>query len=193
MTVSEAPFPAAESGARQGPRLRHASFESRVVAGILDGLMLFIIAALFVTAGSMVILISSDFEKVEPSTTAINIFWGAALTIPIAFLLYFFIGWAWRGQTVGAAVMQVRVVKSNGRRLGILGSLARVLGLLAYVVVIAIGCFIAFAYKDSTLIAAAAIGIALILAVAGLVWAAFDRHRRTLHDRLAGTIVVRVE
>ncbi len=164
-----------------------------MVAGILDGLMLFIIASLFVTAGSLVILVSSDFEKVDPSTTAIDIFWISFMAIPVACALYFFIGWAWRGQTVGSAVMQLRVVRSNGRRLGVLGSLARVIGLLAYVLVISIGGLVAFQFRDSTAIAAAAVAIALLLSLAGLLWAAFDRHRRALHDRLAGTVVVRVE
>src|SRR6185295_9188633 len=47
-----------------------------VAAGALDVLVLFIIAALLVTVGSLVVLISSDFEKVEPSGTALNTFWG---------------------------------------------------------------------------------------------------------------------
>jgi uncharacterized RDD family membrane protein YckC len=51
---------------------------------------------------------------------------------------------------------------------------------------------VAFAFRNTTAIAAAAISIAFLLAAAGIIWAAFDSHRRTLHDRIAGTIVVRL-
>jgi uncharacterized RDD family membrane protein YckC len=179
--------------ARPGSRLRYATFESRVTAGLLDALVLFIIASLFVMAGSMIILISSDFEKVDPSSTAINIFWGSTAVIPLAFLAYFYACWTWKGQTVGAAVMQVMVIRSDGERLGPLGALARVIGLLVYALFIGAGGLGAYALRDSTPAAAAALAAGLLVALAGLLWSAFDRHRRALHDFLAGTIVVRVE
>ena len=40
--------------------------------------------------------------------------------------------------------------------------------------------------------AAAAIGAALLLVLAAIFWAALDRRRRALHDRIAGTIVVHI-
>ena len=177
---------------RPGIRISYASFESRVAAGALDLLVLFIIASLLISAGSLVVLISSDFEKVDPSGTSINIFWGCAGAIAPAFLLYFFISLAWKGQTIGDAVMQIMVIRSDGRPLGVLGSMARVIGLLIYALIIAGGVVVAFAFRNSTGIAAAAISASFILAAAGIIWAAFDSHRRTLHDRIAGTIVVRL-
>ena len=80
-----------------------------------------------------------------------------------------------------------------GGFLGVLGSIARLIGLLAYVLVIAIGGLGAFAFRDSTGGAAASIAFAFLIASLGFIWAAFDRHRRALHDRIAGTIVVRIE
>ncbi|WP_165772738.1 RDD family protein [Tepidiforma thermophila] len=182
----------AGGGNRPAFRLHYASFESRVAAGALDVLVLFIIASLLVTAGSLIVLISSDFERVEPSSTALSAFWVCVALIPVAFLLYFFIGLAWKGQTVGAAVMQLMVVRSDGRPLGVLGAMARVIGLLAYVLLAGIGIVGAYALRESTVAAGAVLGGALVLAALGILWAAFDRHRRTLHDRLAGTIVVRL-
>ncbi|GIW16618.1 MAG: hypothetical protein KatS3mg063_2471 [Tepidiforma sp.] len=182
----------AGGGNRPAFRLHYASFESRVAAGALDVLVLFIIASLFVTAGSLIVLISSDFERVEPSSTALSAFWVCVALIPVAFLLYFFIGLAWKGQTVGAAVMQLMVVRSDGRPLGVLGAMARVIGLLAYVLLAGIGIVGAYALRESTVAAGAVLAAALVLAALGILWAAFDRHRRTLHDRLAGTIVVRL-
>lgn len=173
-------------------RLRYAPFEARVVASILDLLVLFILAAFFVIVGALIILFSSDFEKTDPSSTAINLFWGCAAAIPVAFMLYFFVSWAWKGQTVGQSVMQVIVVRADGRPLGVLGAVARVIGLLAYVLVVAVGAGAAYALRDSMLLAGVSVGLAFLLVAAGLLWAAFDRRRRTVHDRLAGTLVVRV-
>jgi len=172
--------------------LRYASFESRLVAAVLDLLVVFIIAAIFVSAGAMIILISSEFEKVDPSGTAIDAFWICAGAIFPAVLLYFFVGLAWKGQTVGHSVMQIMVLRSDGNPLGVLGSVARVIGLLTYLVLAGAGTLAAYTLRDSSLQAGAAIGVALLLATLGILWAAFDRHRRCLHDRLAGTIVVRV-
>lgn len=192
MTARSATPRDAARGSRPAFRIHYASFESRVAAGALDVLVMFIIASLLVTAGSLVVLISSDFEKVEPTETALNIFWMCVGAIPPALLLYFFIGLAWKGQTIGASVMQLMVIRSDGRPLGVLGAMARVIGLLIYLLIIALGVIVAFAFRNSTAIAAAAISAAFLLAAFGFVWAAFDSRRRTLHDRIAGTIVVRL-
>jgi uncharacterized RDD family membrane protein YckC len=192
MTVSSAAAQGRGRDSREAYQVRYASFEGRVAAGALDILVLFIIASLFVSAGSLVVLISSDFEKVDPSSTAINLFWVCIVSIIPAYFLYFFIGLAWKGQTVGAAVMQIMVIRSDGRPLGVLGAVARVIGLLFYVLVVLIGVAIAYSLRNSTAGAAAAIAGAFFVATLGFLWAAFDRHRRTLHDRLAGTIVVRI-
>ena len=192
MTVSGAVTRDGQRGRRPSVRISYASFESRVAAGALDVLVLFIIASLLISAGSLVVLISSDFEKVDPSGTSINIFWACTGAIAPVFLLYFFIGLAWKGQTIGAAVMQIMVIRSDGRPLGVLGAMARVIGLLIYALIIAGGVIVGFAFRSSTPIAAGAISAAFLLAAAGVILAAFDSHRRTLHDRIAGTIVVRL-
>ena len=192
MSASATTMQDAERGRRPSYRLHYASFESRVAAGALDVLVMFIIAALLVTAGSVIVLISSDFEKVEPSSTALNAFWVCVGCIPPALLLYFFIGFAWKGQTIGASVMQLMVIRSDGAPLGVLGAMARVIGLLVYALIASGGLIAAYAFRDNSTLAAAAIGGAFVLAAFGFIWAAFDRHRRTLHDRIAGTIVVRL-
>lgn len=192
MSASATTMQDAERGRRPPFRLHYASFESRVAAGALDVLVMFIIAALLVTAGSVIVLISSDFEKVEPSSTALNAFWVCVGCIPPALLLYFFIGFAWKGQTIGASVMQLMVIRSDGHPLGVLGAMARVIGLLVYALIASAGLIVAYAFRENSAIAAGAIGGALLLAAFGFIWAAFDRHRRTLHDRIAGTIVVRL-
>lgn len=192
MTVGTYTSRNAPRSRRSSVPLRYAPFESRVTAGILDVLVLFIIASLLVTAGSLVVLISSDFEKVDPSSTSINVFWGCVIGIIPASLLYFFIGLSWRGQTVGKAVMQIMVIRSDGRPLGVFGAMSRVIGQLVYVLFALGGVLVAFALRDSTMQAAIATAAAFLLIAFGFLLAAFDSHRRTLHDRIAGTIVVRV-
>jgi uncharacterized RDD family membrane protein YckC len=179
-------------GAPRAVRIEYASFEARLVAATLDLLVLVILAALCVLVGSLIVLVSSDFERVDPSDAAINAFWICIGAIAPLVLLYLFVSFAWKGQTIGDAVMQLMVIRSDGRPLGILGSLARVVGLLSYLVIVLAGIIAAVFFQDSTIIAGIAIGIAIFLVLLGILWAAFDGRRRTLHDRLAGTIVVRI-
>ncbi|MBE0609296.1 MAG: RDD family protein, partial [Dehalococcoidia bacterium] len=121
-----------------------------------------------------------------------NAFWICVGCIPPALLLYFFIGFAWKGQTIGASVMQLMVIRSDGRPLGVIGAMARVIGLLVYVLIAGAGVLAAYTLRESTVIAGAVLAGTFVLVAFGFIWAAFDRHRRTLHDRIAGTIVVRL-
>lgn len=172
--------------------IRYASFEARVVAATLDLLVLVILAAILVTAGSLMVLISSDFERTDPSTTSINAFWVCAGAIVPAMLLYLFVSYAWKGQTVGMAVMQLMVIRTDGRPLGAVGAIGRVTGLLVYAFFLAAGGVAAFVLRDTPGAVAGAVGVAALLVVSGLLIAAFDPRRRALHDWMAGTIVVRL-
>ncbi len=193
MTATSAPARAPRNPARPAYRISYGSFESRVVAGTLDLLVIFIIGALMVVIGSTVVLISSDFERVDPSSTALNIFWGCVGAIAPAILLYFFVSLAWKGQTVGAAVMALMVIRSDGRPLGVIGAMARVIGQLIYPLIVAVGALIAFSVRDTTWQAGLAVGLSCLFAAAGFLIAVFDPRRRTLHDRIAGTVVVRIQ
>ena len=179
---------------RPGPqvRIRYASFEARFAAALLDLLVFVILAAVMAIAGSLVVLISSDFERVDPSTTSINAFWACIGAIGPAMLLYVFIAYAWKGQTVGMAVMQLMIIRADGRPLGVLGSVGRVIGLLTYALILAVGGGAAFFFRDSPGVALGVIGAAAAVALLGLLISVFDSRRRTLHDRMAGTIVVRL-
>jgi len=159
---------------------------------MLDALVAFTIVALFVLGGSLVVLFSSDFERVKPSDTALYTFWGMAGAALPAVFLYLFVGLAWKGQTLGAAVMQIMAIRSDGRPLGAGGAMARVVGLLVYPLVLAIGGGVGYAVDGTGPITAIAVGVAGMVATAAIVWAAFDSRRRMLHDRLAGTIIVRL-
>ena len=49
-----------------------------------------------------------------------------------------------------------------------------------------------FTIMASALLAGAAVAVAFLLIALGLFSAAFDRRRRALHDRIAGTVVIRL-
>jgi len=72
--------------------------------------------------------------------------------------------WKLRGSTIGGIVFDLRVVRLDGREIGWETAIVR-----------ALACF-------------------LSLAVAGLgfFWIAFDDHKQAWHDKIAGTVVVRV-
>jgi uncharacterized RDD family membrane protein YckC len=89
--------------------------------------------------------------------------------------------------------MALMVIRTDGKPLGVLGSAARVIGQLAYLLIIAVGLVIAYLFRERTLVAAIAIGVALFVTVLGILWAVFDGKRRAAHDRIAGTIVVRIQ
>src|SRR3990170_3041395 len=76
--------------------------------------------------------------------------------------LYHILLWSWRGQTVGMMAVHVQVLAGNGGRVGRRRAAVRFFGRVASV-------------------------LPLFL---GLLMALFDRKHRTLHDRLAGTVVV---
>lgn len=143
--------------------LRYASFETRLVAFVLDMIVLFSVFLLFVAVAGLQLLLRSDFGEVDPPDSAFCL---AAIIVLIYFFplfpLYFLALWVWRGQTVGKMAMAIKVVRRDGHRLGVGTALLRLVG-----------------YLFSTL-----------LLFAGFLMIAFDRQRRALHDRLADTLVV---
>jgi uncharacterized RDD family membrane protein YckC len=144
-------------------QLRYASFETRLVAFILDLIVLASFFALFVAFALLQLLLRSDFGDNDPPDQA---YYVAAIIILLYFVpfvpLYFVGLWTWRGQTLGKMAMALRVVRSDGRPVGVGAALLRLVG-----------------YMFSTLVL-----------FAGFVMIVFDRQRRGLHDRLADTIVV---
>jgi uncharacterized RDD family membrane protein YckC len=87
----------------------------------------------------------------------------ALLTYVLAFLpLYHILLWSLWGQTIGKMAVHIKVVSRTGGRVSLGRSALRLLGYAASVAPLFLG----------------------------IVIAQFDRERRTLHDRLADTVVV---
>jgi uncharacterized RDD family membrane protein YckC len=72
--------------------------------------------------------------------------------------------WKMKGTTVGGIVFDLKVVRLDGRPLDWSTAIVR-----------ALGCF-----------------LSLVVACLGFIWIAFDREHQAWHDKIAGTVVVRV-
>jgi uncharacterized RDD family membrane protein YckC len=82
-----------------------------------------------------------------------------------ALLLAYHVGfWAWRGTTLGGIVCSLRVVRTHGVELRFVDALVRGLSGVFSIAALGIGCL----------------------------WMINDRERQTWHDKIAGTLVVRV-
>jgi uncharacterized RDD family membrane protein YckC/cytoskeletal protein CcmA (bactofilin family) len=83
--------------------------------------------------------------------------------IPIA-VVYFVAMWTWKGTTVGSIVMGLKLIRTDGRPVNFAVALVRSLSSI-------FSAFVLFL---------------------GFLWAAWDREKQTWHDKIAGTIVVRM-
>ena len=87
---------------------------------------------------------------------------GINTLIGLAYWLYFWSSYG-GGQTVGMRVFGIKVVKTDGSQLDLIGAFIRYIGLILASVVIFIG----------------------------VIWVAFDPQKQGWHDKIAGTYVVK--
>jgi uncharacterized RDD family membrane protein YckC len=179
----------------------HAGLGPRSLAYLLDSLILFAFTMLFALAAFLNIFLRSDSGRENPSDAEI---WASVLilmlTVPCWFLLNVVLS-AKRGQSLGQYVIGLQVVREEGRDAGFLRLLAYLLALhpLLFHPLLA-GFWLLFAYvsislSESTIVFLAALAMALLCLLgplANLLVALSDPQRRGLHDRIAGTKVVRV-
>jgi len=153
---------AAQARNRPAAPLTYASLQLRVVAFILDCIVLASFFMLFVAIGGLQVLLRSDFGGVDPPESAFYIWMGFILAfIPFAFL-YFTLLWIWKGQSVGMMAVHIKVARRDGRPLSPGRALARTL----------------------------AWPLSLLPLGLGLVTIFLDGENRALHDYLAGTTVL---
>ncbi|GAG20640.1 unnamed protein product [marine sediment metagenome] len=178
--------------------LRYASFETRLVAFVLDLIVLFSALALFFAVAFLQILIRTDFGEKDTPDSAV---WAAAImlaTYCFLFLPLYFVGlWVWRGQTVGQVAMAIKVVRRDGRPMGLARAAVRVGGLnfLPFVFGASLLALLATGLAEDALTALilvltlAALAL-IVIQIVGSLMIPFDQQRRALHDRLADTLVV---
>ena len=154
---------AATTADRQPTSRAYAGLQLRIVAFILDVMVLIAFGMLFAAAAGAYLIVDSRFNDGNLSDRAPYVAAVIFLVYVFAFVpLYHILLWSSRGQTVGMMAVHIKVLSRNGGRVTRRRSALRFFGRIFSV-------------------------LPLFL---GLLMALFDRKRRTLHDRLAGTVVV---
>jgi uncharacterized RDD family membrane protein YckC len=87
---------------------------------------------------------------------------GLQTLLGVAYFCYFWSTYG-KGQTLGMRVLNIRVVKTDGSYLDLVGAFLRYVGLVVSIVCLFIG----------------------------VIWAAFDANKQGWHDKIAGTYVVK--
>ena len=152
------PPPPSPSAGAPGPVL--ASYGRRILAWVVDVLI-------FAVPFALVLAATVDFDTADPVASVPA---GVPFAFALAFIGYQAVMIAWRGQTVGAISMSIRVVRVDTH---------------------------AIPGWPPSAIRALVSGVAGLVPVAGIlvsavihVWMFFDPHRQGLQDKAAGTIVV---
>ncbi len=152
---------AAQASNQPAAPLPYASLQLRVVAAILDGIVLISFFMLFMAVGGLQVALRSGFFDRDPPDSAFWVWAGFMLAfIPFA-VLYFILPWLWKGQSVGMVAVHIKVARRDGRPLSLGRAAARTL-----------------AWPLSIL----PLGL-------GLVTIFLDPEKRALHDYLADTAV----
>jgi uncharacterized RDD family membrane protein YckC len=172
-----------------------ASIGGRLAAYALDWVVAFILTCVFLAAGGLVLLVTSDMGREDPPDRAlVAALVIASLVVPVWFVMTL-TGWTWYGRSVGKLAMNQRIVDGRGGPPGLGRSLLR---LFVYVVENAPMAMLlplavaAWVTRERTLLLPALAGSAVVLPVplVSAVLMMIDRRRRSLHDRVAGTLVV---
>ena len=170
--------------------LEIASVGQRVVALVLDMVISLVIPLLAGLVGFAIGLIFIDDPQYDQ---------GAAfglLFLALGFALFGFLGWSifvWflvakRGQSPGKMVLNIRIANVDGSQFGFRGMLIReIVGKLLVVGVASTILGRIFSQINEEM---ATLG-SLIVCLALVVWILVDDKNQTLHDKIAGTIVVK--
>ena len=151
----------------------YAGFWIRVVARLLDGLIVgiplaVVFGVLALAAGGLAAGTSNSDQNTQNTTAAVFsgvfiLFYLLAIAVSIGYWVYF---WGTTGATFGMRMLGLRVVDANtGGPIGIPRALVRWL----MTIVNSWACYI------------------------GWIWVAFDARKQGWHDKVARTVVIRVE
>jgi uncharacterized RDD family membrane protein YckC len=181
------------------PTQKTARFEARVVAFLIDSVILLTFILVFMAIAGFQLLVTSDFGDVDPPDSS---FWAVlAITLAVVPLWAIFnVGlYLWRAQSVGQYVAGIRVVHANGSGRSLGKALVRLLVLNPLLfhpflaVLWALVAAIATSVTVSEVVLIATVTMVLLSLISpflALFLALFDKERRALHDRVAGTLVV---
>src|SRR3990170_6918654 len=111
-----APSARAATAAGGQPASRaYAGLQLRIVAFILDAMVLISFGMLFAAAAGGYLIVDSSFNDGNLSNRATYVAAAIFLLYVFAFIpLYHILLWSWRGQTVGMMAVHVQVLAGNG-------------------------------------------------------------------------------
>jgi uncharacterized RDD family membrane protein YckC len=95
----------------------------------------------------------------QGDTTAAS---GLQTVLGVAYFVYFWSSYG-KGQTIGMRALNIKVIKTDGSQLDLVGAFIRYIGLVVSIAVVFIG----------------------------VIWAAFDENKQGWHDKIANTYVVK--
>lgn len=173
-----------------------AGLGARLVAYLLDSVVLFAFTTLFAALASLVILASSDFGAENPSDSAFSIFGIVLLATMPAWLLVNVLLLRRRGQTIGQYVMGLKVAMEDGSPPSARNLVVYWLALhplFFHPMLAGFWLLLAFYALTSDVMFIVSLALALLSLVAplaALIFALVDPQHRALHDRLAGAKVV---
>lgn len=101
-------------------------------------------------------------EEVKPYFALLQLVGGVASNL--IDIVYFVGFWAWRAQTPGKMLLGLRIVRSDGTRIGLGTAILRYIGQI----------------------------VSAVLVFIGFLMIAWDREKQGLHDKIANTHVVRI-
>jgi uncharacterized RDD family membrane protein YckC len=179
--------------------MRRAPLEARLVAFVVDSVVLLSFIFVFLAVAGLQLLLTSDFGEEDPPDSSFNAILGIVMAVIPLWLAFNVALCRWRGQTVGKYVADIRIVREDGKPLDVGTSLARFLLLhpllfhpfLALLWLLTAAITVSVTVSFAVLVVAAALAFLSLAApflTAGSV--VLDGRRRALHDRVAGTTVV---
>jgi uncharacterized RDD family membrane protein YckC len=143
--------------------LPYAGFGLRLVAAVLDIIVLFSVFLLFASMAGFYLLLQTDWGRESDFSTAEQNTAFAILSVYLLFLPVYFIAlWWWHGQTIGQMATRIAITDRDGYHIA--GWRAIVRTIFWPLSVIPLGL--------------------------GLVPIFFDDESRALHDMIAGTVVL---
>jgi uncharacterized RDD family membrane protein YckC len=181
------------------PSMRRARLEARLVAFVVDSVVLLSFILVLLAVAGLQLLIASDFGEGEAPDSSFYAVLAVVMAVIPLWLAFNVVLCRWRGQTVGKYVADVRIVREDGQPLDVGTSLARFLLLhpLLFHPFLALLWVLTGAILTSLTVSAAVLVVTFALAflsVAAPLLAVgsvlLDGRRRALHDRVAGTTVV---
>lgn len=157
-------------GEAVGPQYRGAWI--RLLGLIVDLVVLIVIV---IIVGLLPGVGSIFFNSASVASASSVSAWQAWLYAGI-FLAYFVGFWAWRGQTPGKMLIGAKIVKTDGRPIGIGRAVLRFVVYFLYLFLWGTG--------------GSRFGILLAIVIGAMIIIAFNRRKKGIHDFIAGTVVI---